>query len=284
MNRREWLAQSAAFLSASQLLRAAGPKFKGALGAELYTVRNVIDQDTDGVLKRIAEIGYTEVEPGRVALEKLAPLLKKYKLKPVSCHMEKELVVGGKSNTTLADSIASARKAGVETMIFPYLDPDKRGGPDAMRKFADQMNETGAKVVAAGMKFGYHNHAFEFGGKMGERPIDIFLERFDPKIVGFQLDVFWVSVAGNDPVEWINKLKSRVVSLHLKDKAKDQPVLYAENVPKTTFKEVGSGGLNFPAILQAAKAAGVRHYFVEQDQTPGDPLASLAESFKYLRS
>lgn len=285
LNRRQWLAQSAALLSAAPLLQAAaGPKFKGPLGAELYTVRTVIDQDTDGVLKRIAEIGYTEVEPGRAVLDKLAPLLAKYKLKPVSCHMEQELVVGGDTKSTLAEAIESAQKAGAKMMIFPYLAPAKRGGPDAMRKFADQMNEAGAKVVAAGLKFGYHNHAFEFGGKPGERPIDIFLERFDPKVVNFQLDVFWVSVAGNDPVDWINRLKQRVISLHLKDKAPDQPVLYAENVPKTAFKEVGSGSLDFPAILHAANSIGVKYFFVEQDQTPGDPVASLAQSYKYLRS
>ena len=285
LNRREWLAKSAAFLSASQLIQgAAGPKFKGPLGAELYTVRSIIDQDTDGVIKRIAEIGYTEVEPGRAVLDKLAPTLAKYKLKATSCHMEQELVVGGQTKATLPEAIESAKKAGAVMMIFPYLAPAKRGGPDAMRKFADQMNEAGAKVAAAGMKFGYHNHAFEFGGKAGERPIDIFLERFDPKIVGFQLDVFWVSVAGNDPVEWINRLKQRVISVHLKDKAADQPVLYAENVPKTTFKEAGNGILNFPAILKASTAVGVKHFFVEQDQTPGDPLASLEQSYRYLRS
>jgi len=96
--------------------------------------------------------------------------------------------------------------------------------------------------------------------------------------------VFWVSVAGNDPVEWINRLKQRVISVHLKDKAPDQPVVYAENVPKGTFKEVGNGNLNFAAILRAATFVGVQHFFVEQDQTPGDPIASLAQSYQYLRS
>jgi sugar phosphate isomerase/epimerase len=284
LNRRQWLAKSAALFSSAPLLAAVPPHFKGALGAELYTVRNIIDADTDGVLAKIAEIGYSEVEPGRAVLDKLAPMLAMHKLKPTSCHIEQELVVGGDAKVTLPQAIESAKKAGVQLMIFPYLAPAKRGGVDAMRKFADQMNEVGAKVAAAGMKFGYHNHAFEFGGKPGERPIDVFLERFDPKTVGFQIDVFWVSVAGNDPVEWINKLKQRVISVHLKDKAVDQPVLYAENVPKTTFREVGNGSLDFPAILKAAHSAGVKHFFVEQDQTPGDPIASLAQSFKYLRS
>ena len=281
LNRRQWLA---ALLPAASLLGGTPPHFKGPIGVELYTVRSIIDQDTEGVIRRIAEIGYTEAEPGRAALAKLAPVLAKYKLKPVSCHMEQELVVGGETKVTLPEAIESAKAAGVQMMIFPYLAPAKRGGVDAMRKFADQMNETGAKVAAAGMKFGYHNHAFEFGGKPGERPIDVFMERFDPKLVGFQIDVFWVSVAGNDPVEWIKRLKQRVISVHLKDKAADQPVLYAENVPKTTFQEVGNGVLAFPQIIAAAKSVGVKHFFVEQDQTPGDPIASLAQSYKYLRS
>ena len=72
--------------------------------------------------------------------------------------------------------------------------------------------------------------------------------------------------------------------LHLKDKDPSTPVQYSESVPKTAFKEVGSGSLNFPAILKAAPEAGVRHYFVEQDQTPGDPLDSLKKSFDYLQS
>jgi sugar phosphate isomerase/epimerase len=283
LTRRQLIRSSAAALSSGTLLRGAGSKFTKPLGVELYTVRNVIEKDTDGVLRRIAEIGYTEVEPGRGALEKLEPFLKKYKLKPVSCHLEGDLVTGGKPPVTLEQAIDQAKSLGIRHLIYPYVAPAKRGDADMMRKFADQMNEAGAKIARAGLKFGYHNHAFEFGGKEGERTIDVFVERFDPKLVGFQLDVFWVSVAGNDPVEWIKKLKGRILSLHLKDKAPAQPVVYAENVPKDTFKEVGNGNLDFPAILRAAAGTGVNEFFVEQDQTSGDPVDSLATSYKYLR-
>ncbi len=285
LNRRQWVASTAALFSTRHLLQAAvGPAFKGPLGVELYTVRNIINQDPDKVIARIAEIGYTEAEPGRASLDTLAPILAKYKIKPVSCHLEADLVVGGGSApVTLAQAIDSAKSAGVQHMIFPYLAPAKRGGVEEMKKFADQMNEAGAKITAAGLQFGYHNHAFEFGGKPGERPIDVFLERFDPKMVRFQLDVFWVSVAGNDPMEWINKLGKRVLSIHLKDKNPAQGVLYGEGVSKDTFKEVGNGNLNFPAIIKASRAVGVAHFFVEQDQTP-DPLNSLDQSYKYLRS
>jgi len=137
--------------------------------------------------------------------------------------------------------------------------------------------------MRAGLTFGYHNHAFEFGKLPdGTRPIDVMIESIDPALVRFEIDVFWVSVSGNDPVELLRKFGKRVALVHLKDKAKTTPVQTDENVPKDSFAEVGSGSLDFPAILKAAQAAGVQHYFVEQDQTPGDPIASLKKSYEYL--
>ena len=104
-----------------------------------------------------------------------------------------------------------------------------------------------------------------------------------PKLVGLELDVFWVSVGGNDPVEMLKQNADRVPLVHLKDKAKGAPVLYEEaKVTPQTFKEVGSGSLDFAAILKAAAAAGAKHYFVEQDQTSGDPLDSLRQSYQHL--
>ena len=98
------------------------------------------------------------------------------------------------------------------------------------------------------------------------------------------MDAFWVSVAGHDPVAMLQKLSGRVPLLHCKDKASGTEVMYKETVPRTAFKEVGSGSLDFRAILKAADAAGVEHYFVEQDHTPGDPIASLRKSYEYLQS
>jgi sugar phosphate isomerase/epimerase len=100
--------------------------------------------------------------------------------------------------------------------------------------------------------------------------------------VAFELDVFWVSVAGGDPAEMIGKLAGRLPLLHLKDKAEGTPVMFKESVPRTAFKEVGNGVLDWPKVLRAAAAANVAHYFVEQDQTQGDPLDSLRQSFGFL--
>ena len=96
------------------------------------------------------------------------------------------------------------------------------------------------------------------------------------------MDLFWVSVAGLDPAETLAKYKGRVPLAHLKDKAKDTPNRFNETVDRSAFKEVGGGTVNWPQVLKAADAAGVEHYFVEQDQTPGDPVESLRQSYAFV--
>jgi len=287
LTRREWIVTAAAAATATTL-HAAMPK---PLGAQLYTVRNILMKEPDRVFRTLAEIGYTEVEGNRADLVQLDSKIRQYGLKPISCHIETPLVTGkwepypDLKPMTLDDAIASAKKVGVEYFTLAYISPGARGeGDDFYRRTADMMNLAGQKCKKAGLQFAYHNHAYEFGGTPGKRPIDIFLERLDPKFVQFELDVFWLSVAGQDPVEALKKWKGRVALLHLKDKAKDAPHQFSENVPPAAFKEVGSGVIDFPAILKAAPAAGVKQYIVEQDQTPGDPLESLRKSFNYLKT
>jgi sugar phosphate isomerase/epimerase len=274
--------------------------FTHPLGAQLYTVRNVLPTATDQTLKSIAEIGYREVELDRATLLRIAPLLKQYGLKPVSCHIETPLITGDwkpwvaraaeqktpylAEGATLDQTIEDVKKLGGEYIVLAYLLPQERGDSDYFKKLADKMNSAGSKARAAKLKFCYHNHAFEFRGEHGQRPIDILLERLDRKVTGLELDVFWVSVAGNDPVEMLKQNAGRVPLVHLKDKAKGAPVVYEEGkVAAQTFKEAGAGTLDFAAILKAAAAAGTQHYFVEQDQTAGDPVESLRQSYGYLR-
>jgi sugar phosphate isomerase/epimerase len=130
--------------------------------------------------------------------------------------------------------------------------------------------------------FCYHNHAFEFEPMEGTTPFQVMLDTTDKKLVHIEMDVFWVSVAGHDPVEMLAKLKGRVPLIHLKDKAQGTEVMYKESVPRTAFKEVGNGVIDWKKVLAAANSAGVQHYYVEQDQTPGDPVESLRQSFAYL--
>ena len=129
------------------------------------------------------------------------------------------------------------------------------------------------------MQFCYHHHAFEFGPKEGSRPIDVFLERLDRNLVKFEMDVFWVSVAGQDPVALLEQWKGRVALMHLKDKAPGLKTHFSEDLSANAFREVGLGTLDFEKIVEAARQAGVQHYFVEQDQVAEDPVESLQQSF-----
>jgi len=288
LSRRSFLASSLSLAAAPLVAQPA----KRVVGVQLYTVRGTLMKDSDHILKTIADIGYKEIEgQGRVDLIALAPKIKELGMTPVSCHVETPLITGdwdkykGMKQVPLEEAIASVKAIGVKYFTMAYIQPQARGTDlDFYKKTAEQMNHAGELCKKAGMQFAYHNHAFEFAGVKGKRPIDVFHSHLDKKLVTLEMDVFWVTVAGNDPVEMLTQWKGRVQLLHMKDMQKGTPVQYSEGVPPATFKEVGSGVVNFPALLRAAPDAGVKHYFVEQDQTPGDPLDSLRKSFEYIQS
>jgi sugar phosphate isomerase/epimerase len=282
--RRQWLwlmASSTVALASGTALQA--QRGSRPWGVQLYTVRDQLKKDAAGTLKAIASIGYKEAELFGTDFDTIAPLAKQAGLTPVSTHIDNNLVLKDAAPDVLDKTFDGIAKQGIKYALMAYIAPDLRGKEAAAyKKFGERMNVVAKSAKKAGLQFGYHNHAFEFGKLAdGTRPIDTILETFDPELVKFEVDVFWVSVTGNDPVEFINKLGKRVMLVHLKDKAKDTPVQFNENVPKPTFTEVGAGAVDIPAVLKAAQAIGIEHYFVEQDQSP-DPLASLKKSYDYL--
>ncbi len=251
------------------------------IGVQLYTVRNVLPQKPAETLRAIDAIGYREAEFNYTDAEKILPAMRATHLKPVSMHLDLKIGMQG-SETEIAHMVEGIKAGGVSYAVFPYVPPADRGGLDKTRAFADRLNRIGRKCQAAGLTFCYHNHCFEFEPIEGTTRFQLMMESTDKNLVNLEMDAFWVSVGGHDPVEILQKMAGRVPLMHLKDKAKGTPVMYKESVPPATFKEVGNGVLDWPKILRAANAAGVKHYFVEQDQTPGDPLDSLRQSYAYL--
>jgi sugar phosphate isomerase/epimerase len=274
---------------------------------QLYTVRDQMKATAAETLKAIAGIGYKEIELGRADLARLVPLAKEVGLNPTSTHIEAGIVTGAKppapgapapaagaapsppptppTDDALKKTFDEIRAFGPSYAVVAYLFKGERPKDAAgWTKFAEQMNRAGKFAKSAGLTLGYHNHGFEFEKLPdGQRTLDVLLKGFDPALVQIELDVYWVSITGADPVALIKQLGKRVPLLHLKDKDKTAPPETDEGkVARTSFKEVGSGGLDFPAILKAAASAGVSHLFVEQDQTPGDPIASLKQSYEYL--
>ncbi len=275
---------------------AAAERFSKPLGVQLYTLRRFLASEPRAALKAVAEIGYTEVETLRDGSPDLAPLLKEFCLKPVSGYFATPLITdkwtewnraypqGQPKNYDIEKAIEIAGRMGLQYMVIPYLTPRERRGRNSFLDFAERMNMAGEKVRAAGMRLCYHNHGFEFSGWSGTTPFDVLMENFDPELVFWELDVFWCALAGYDPAGILQKHPGRIPLLHLGDKKKGVKKQTEERVVRSdVFTEIGSGDLDFPAILRAAESAGVQHYFVEQDYCTGNPLESLHTSYEYLR-
>jgi sugar phosphate isomerase/epimerase len=273
ISRRSFVTGAAALLPAARIL-SADPLEKSNLGVQLYTVRNIIGQNPSGVLKSIEQIGYTEVEAIYASLNKIWSALKQTSLRAVSVH-------GGLPEFQKSGVFADLKQRGFEYAVVPYLPTDR--GPDAVKGFAADLDKLGQQAKENGLTLCYHNHAHDFKPMNGTTPLEMLLSETQRDLVQLEMDVFWVSVAGRNPVDLLKQYSGRVPLVHLKDKAKGVPVQQSEHVPPGAFKSVGSGVLDFPAILQAADNAGVKHYFVEQDQTPGNPLDSLRKSYNYLQ-
>lgn len=274
---------------AAEATEPAAPTFSAPLGVELYTVRNELPDQAEEVLKRLAEIGFVEIEYGWNWVKTALPLLKDVGLHPVSVSIESALVTGnwpaGSAPAESLDEIAAqAKEAGAEYMMHGNISADERGGLDVYREFADQFNQAGEIASKHGLRLCYHNHAFEFDPSAGQSPYDVLIERFDPELAFFEVDVFWVSIGGQDPVELLKRLQGRVPMLHLKDLAKGAETRYSENLAPEDFTEAGNGTIDFAAVLRQAPETGVKHYFVEQDFTPGDPVDSLRQSYQHLRT
>ena len=282
-SRRRFLNTAAGIPASAVFARAAGEHSLKTIGVQLYTVRTILPKQPLETLKELDRMGYNEVECIHDGLDKMWPSLKETGLRPVSMHLESSLF-GPSKVAELNVVIADAKRRGFQYLVYPYVAPPERGGLGVMRTLAHTLNAAGTKCRDAGLRLCYHNHAFEFQPMEGTTPFEVLMQETKKDLVGLEMDVFWVSVAGHDPVEMLRRHAGRVALLHLKDKAQGTATQYNESVPRTAFKEVGSGTLDFPAILRAASSAGVQHYFVEQDATPGDPLASLQKSYEYLHS
>lgn len=277
MNRRQLLASLAAgslSLQAKKLKK---------IGCQLYTLRSVIDANPKAIFDQLDGAGYDEVEAVRGNLPKIWDALKASKLKPVSLHIDTQLFTVQQDK--LGAALDDAKAKGFKYVVCPYIAPADRGGVEVIKKLADTLNKAGAKCKAAGTQLCYHNHAFEFEPVKGGQGnlLDVLMESTDPALVGLEFDIMWAAVGGTDPIDVLKKYKGRIPLMHVKDLAPNVTVRYNERVPKEAFKEAGSGILELPKILRTAEANGTKHFFVEQDQTPGDPMASLKQSIAYLK-
>jgi sugar phosphate isomerase/epimerase len=278
ISRRSFLATTATAAVAPALHARA----LSTVGVQLYTVRRILPKKPLETLRAIEQIGYREVECNADRLDDIWPSLKETSLQAVSVHLSPPLFIHQPEK--LPAALEDAQKHGFEYVVCPWIDPRDRGGAEMIRKLGQTLNTAGELSRKAGMRLCYHNHAFEYQPAGDARLLDVLMQATDPKLVSLELDVMWAHVAGVDPVSILKQYGDRIPLLHLKNVAPDVEQRFNEHVPPAAFRDLSDGAVDIPGVIRAAKQAGVKHYFVEQDETPGDPIESLRKSFQYLEN
>ena len=259
------------------------------LGLQLYSVREQLPKDYEGTLKRVAALGYREVEAagfyGHTAAEAKAAM-QAAGLRCVSGHYPADEV-----RARLEEIVAFHTTLGAETIVCSSPSfPDaaaRAAGPERMslddwRRNAEQFNAMGKRVKAAGLRFGYHNHVAEFRKIDGMTPFDELVRSTDPALVTMELDCGWVKVGGGDPVETLRRYAKRISMLHVKDFKAMEAGGSEHTRPQAA--ELGQGTTDFRALFAAADRSEIKHCFVEQEQFDMPPFESLKVDAEYMKS
>lgn len=237
-------------------------------GLALYTVRDNMGDDAKATLEKVEEAGYAYVEAAGysdgkyygMAPEDFKAYLNSLGLQPVSTHQASATL------DNIDTELAAAKKAGFEYFVIPVppmglfaynSETKSMGMKGSVSNLAEILTQMGKKCETVGLKLLYHNHDFEYKrNEEGIVPIDYLLEHTDPKYVNFQMDLYWVTKAGADPLAYFEKYPGRFKAWHVKDMDEEGK-----------FAPVGEGTIDFKRILAEKEASGMVKYFVEQDRT-----------------
>jgi sugar phosphate isomerase/epimerase len=247
------------------------------LGVQLYTVRKMAAKDLPGTLRQIRAIGYDEIEAYgdsyTFPADKLRQIIHDAGLRAPSGHFDYDSLPG---------KLDYAKQLGLKWVVCPMLMPPMRN-LSGFHTAAKRFNEWGKRAQELGMRFAFHNHDYEFrdygGGKTG---YEVLVKETDPGLVFFELDCYWATQAGQDPLKMLHRMGKRIRMLHLKDRKPGFPTSFDMGPSSSHFVSVGEGSIHWKPILDEAERLGVEHYFVEQDDTYGHPMESIRASYRYL--
>jgi sugar phosphate isomerase/epimerase len=273
MDRRTFLeAAGAAVLGPS--LVACAPKAAAAkiaaIGLQLYTVRDLMKKDVEGTLAAVAAAGYKEVEFAGYhdkSPADIRAMLDRHGLTAPSVH------TGDIAPAAWAKALDAAKIIGHQYIVVPWIPEARRKTLDEWKRVAADFNRVAATAKAAGVQFGYHNHDFEFQLVEGRIPFDVLLAETDPNLVKLEIDLYWITKGGQDPLAYFARWPGRVPLVHVKDSL---------GPPDHKMVDVGAGKIDWKRIFARRAQAGIEHFFVEHDQ-PADALASIKASCDYLK-
>ena len=277
MNRRTFLETATGAAAAAMLTRnsawAADEHRLKNIGLQVYTVRDLMKQDMDGTLAKVAAIGYREVEGPllKLSAQETKAALERHGLTCPSIHRDYDQM-GGK----WPQALDFCNVIGAKYVVISWIEDRVRNGPDGFKHAAEDFNRAGEASKKAGIQFAFHNHWIDFtrtpDGKIG---YDVLLEDSDPDLVKMELDICWSTVGGIDPLQYFARYPGRFPLVHAKDLKKIPSPTVAQGskitgddvVPLMT--EVGSGVIDWKRIFAHSAQAGLRHCFVEHDAPRG---------------
>jgi len=238
-------------------------------GLQLWSVRDDMAKDPKGTLKQIASFGYKQVESFEGAKgmfwgmtnTEFKSYMDELGMAIVSSHCDISKDFDRKASEAAA--------IGMKYLMCPYKGPQKT--IDQFKKFADEFNQKGAICKKNGIRFAYHNHDYSFKEVEGQIPQDVMMKNTDPLSVDFEMDIYWVVTAGQDPQAWIKKYPFRFRACHVKDRMKNATGADASCV-------LGEGSIDFPKILKTAKSYGMEYYIVEHERWDNTTPVKAAEA------
>jgi len=285
--RREFIKLSAALGSGVVLSSVAGPLTGCAaisknsidknFGLQLWTLRDVLPADPKGVLTKVASYGYKQIESfeGKQGMfwgmknTEFKKLMDDLGMKIVASHCD--------IKTDFERKAAEAAEIGMNYLICPYLGPQKT--INDFKLYAATFNERGLMCKKHGIRFGYHNHDYGFVPLEGQMPQDVLMSNTDKDLVDFEMDIYWVVTAGQNPVSWFDKYPGRFKLCHIKDRQKNIPAS-----ERDASVILGKGDINFKEILKEGQKKGLEYFIVEQEKYENTtPLDAAKADADYLK-
>ena len=244
------------------------------LAAQLYTVRDFTNTPAEiaTTMKKVKQLGYDAVQCsalGAIDAHELKRIVDGEGLTICATHTDYDRMRDEPQAVIDEHNLWGCKHAAIGGL------PEEYRNAEGYARFAKEASAVAKRLAEGGLAFSYHNHSFELERFNGRTGLDILYEDSNPQYFKSELDTYWIQHGGGDPAAWIRKLKGRADIVHLKDMAMDGRT--------QLFAEVGEGNLNWPAILDACKEAGVEWYIVEQDTCQRDPFESLGISLRNLK-
>jgi sugar phosphate isomerase/epimerase len=247
-------------------------------GLQLYTLRDVLPNDPKGVLTKVASYGYKQIESYE-GKQGMFWGMKNTEFKKFMDDLGMQIVSSHCNiNENFERKAEEAAAIGMKYLICPYLGPQKT--LDDFKRFAATFNERGQTCKKHGLRFAYHNHDYSFKPLEGQLPQDVMMQGTDKDLVDYEMDIYWVVTAGEDPKAWFNKYPDRFRLCHVKDRKKN-----ASPNDKDASVVLGTGGIDFADILKQGSQKGLAYYIVEQEAYEGTtPLEAAQADAGYMKT